>query len=93
MTKQIDFETWGAYFGISGAMLLAVAIPASKWGWVLFLASNLFWLLFALRFGYKKLANQTIVFTASSLLGILNSFWPGNPVQIWIQHTLQNTFA
>jgi len=86
--KQVDFETWGAYFGISGAMLLAVAIPASKWGWVLFLVSNLFWLLFAVRFRFRKLAKQTVVFTASSVLGIVNSFFPGNPVQSWIQSTL-----
>lgn len=60
-----------------------------EWGWVLFLLSNLFWLLFSLRYGYRKLRNQTVVFTASSVLGITNSFWPGNPVQVWIQSAIQ----
>lgn len=27
---------------------------------------------------------QTTVFTPSSLLGIANSFWPGNPMQVFI---------
>lgn len=85
MKKQIDLESWGAYFGIAGATLLAVAIPASKWGWVLFLLSNLFWFQFAVRSGYRKLTIQTVVFTLSSLLGLANSFWPGNAVQHWIQ--------
>lgn len=84
-----DFESWGAAFGIMGATLLAVALPASKWGWVLFLASNLCWLGFAAALGYRKLALQTGVYTATSLLGILNAFVPGNPVQ----RSLQAFFA
>lgn len=79
--SQDRLETWGANFGAAGALLLALALPQSKWGWVLFMCSNAAWLLFALQLRYRKLAAQTIVFTATSVLGILNSFWPGNPVQ------------
>lgn len=74
-------ESWGANFGIAGALLLALALPASKWGWVLFLASNVGWLVFALAHGYRKLLVQTCVFASTSLLGIANTFFPGNAVQ------------
>ena len=82
-------ESWGAYFGIAGAVMLATALPAARWGWVLFLGSNFAWLLFAFLFGYRKLLVQTAVFTLTSVLGIANSFFPGNPVQASIQSLLQ----
>lgn len=82
--RKIDAEFAGANFGIAGSLLLALAIPASRWGWCLFLASNFFWLVFALRGKFKKLFAQTVVFACTSVLGILNSFWPGNAVQAFI---------
>ena len=84
MLKKIDPESAGAYFGIAGALILALAIPASKWGWVLFLASNFFWLVFAYQMKFQKLFRQTVVFAGTSLLGIINSFCPGNLVQATI---------
>ncbi|MBI2770524.1 MAG: hypothetical protein HYX47_12935 [Burkholderiales bacterium] len=84
MRLAVDVESAGATFGIAGAMLLALAIPQSRWAWCLLLGSNLCWLVFAHRHKYRKLLRQTLVFTASSLLGILNSFLPGNPVQAWL---------
>lgn len=84
MRPRVDVEALGAYFGMSGAMILALAVPQSRWGWVLFLGSNLCWLVFSHRLGFRKLFLQTVVYTASSLLGILNSFVPGNPVQAWL---------
>jgi len=74
-------ETWGSFFGIAGALLLALALPSSRWGWVLFLGSNFGWLVFAAVLRYRKLFFQQSVFTCTSLLGIANSFFPGNPVQ------------
>lgn len=56
---------------------------------MLFLGSNLAWLLFAFLFRYRKLLVQTAVFTLTSLLGIANSFFPGNPLQASIQGLLQ----
>jgi hypothetical protein len=50
--------------------------------------SNLCWLVFAVTLGYRKLAFQSIVFSGSSTLGILNSFLPGNAVQRWLQAVL-----
>jgi len=45
-------------------------------------------LAFALRLRYAGMIRQTLVFCATSVLGIMNSFWPGNPVQVWLQATL-----
>lgn len=89
-TAAARAESLGAFFGISGALLLALAVPGySNWGWVLFLGSNRAWLLFAATYGYRKLLVQTAVFTLTSLLGIANSFFPGNLVQDSIQALLQ----
>lgn len=85
MQKNYHFaermESYGSYFGIAGALLLALAIPGSKWGWVLFLGSNAAWGVFAYQLRYRKLLVQTAVFTLTSVLGIANSFFPGNPFQ------------
>lgn len=82
-------ESWGANFGVIGALLLSTAVPASKWGWVLFLGSNAAWLVFALALRYRKLLLQTCVFTLSSIFGIANTFYPGNAVQEAVRHLLQ----
>lgn len=79
-----DYEAMGSAFGIAGALIIALAIPASKWGWLLFLGSNFCWLAFAWRGGFRKLFAQTCAFTLSSLLGIANSFFPGNPIQAYL---------
>ena len=84
LLRKLDAEASGAYFGITGALILALALPVSKWGWVLFLGSNVSWLVFSIQYRYRKLLWQTVAFTASSLLGILNAFWPHNAVQLAI---------
>lgn len=81
-------ESWASTFGIAGALVLAAAIPLSKWGWILFLCSNAGWALFAFTFRYRKLLVQTCVFTFSSALGIANTFWPGNAFQSWLTTAL-----
>lgn len=81
-------ESWASTFGIAGALVLAAAIPQSKWGWVFFAASNCGWAVFALIFRYRKLLVQTCVFTFSSALGIANTFWPGNAFQSWLTAAL-----
>jgi hypothetical protein len=85
MEKQLlDEEGLGSFFGVLGALILALAVPASKCGWVLFLASNFCWLAFAYRRRLRKLLVQTIVFAGTSVLGILNAWWPGNAVQAFL---------
>lgn len=74
-------EAWGSYFGIAGCLLLACAIPSSRFGWFLFLASNAGWLIFAGVHRYRRMFIQNCIYTASSLLGIANAFYPGNAFQ------------
>lgn len=70
-----DPEVWGAYTGIPGALLLAMNNGFSKYGWALFLVSNISWIVFAVRGKYTKLLYQQIAFLATTLLGLWNLFF------------------
>ncbi len=72
--KGIAFSQWaGAATGIAGTLLLAVPGTASKWGFVLYLVSNIFWIRFGLATKAPGLIVQNAAFTVSSLVGIW--FW------------------
>jgi nicotinamide riboside transporter PnuC len=60
----------GLLFGVLGTLLLATKSRVAGWGFVLFLASNAGWLVFAYEHGHSKLLAQHLVFAASSLLGV-----------------------
>lgn len=81
-------ESLGAFFGITGSLLLALGVPISRYGWLAFLMSNLAWIIFALLFRFRKLLVQSLFFTVTTLVGILNSFVPGNPLQLAIMRML-----
>jgi hypothetical protein len=67
-------EWIGTALGVSGALLLALNAPASKYGWVLFLGSNLAWIAFSAIQRHRGLLVQQLVFTGTSLLGIARYF-------------------
>lgn len=56
--------------GLLGAALLAMNAAYSGWGFVAFLASNLFWIAFALSSRAWGLVVMQIGFVGTSLLGI-----------------------
>jgi hypothetical protein len=56
--------------GVSGALLLATRASYSRYGWLLFLASNFCWLAHAHARGDVWLLAQQLAFTATSLLGV-----------------------
>lgn len=60
----------GAVLGALGALLLALRTTASRWGWVLFLASNGFWIAFGICIDAQGLVAMQLVFTATSVLGL-----------------------
>jgi len=67
-------EHIGAFFGVVGALLIAMNIPESKYGFLLFMVSSTAFMLM----GYKQqmysfLASQ-VVFTMINLIGIYNWF-------------------
>lgn len=74
-----ELQWTGAVLGALGALALALRTRASRWGWVLFLASNGFWIAFALRIDARGLVAMQLVFTATSLLGLWR--WLFRPAQ------------
>jgi membrane protein implicated in regulation of membrane protease activity len=67
----MKFFSWmGTAFGIAGALLVALNVPISGWGFVLFLVSSLSWLTVALSRSDRPLALINAAFTLCNLLGI-----------------------
>lgn len=64
------FEWIGCITGLCGAALLALNNRYSGWSFVLFLASNVAWLLFGLLSHAAGMVIMQIGFTATSLTGI-----------------------
>lgn len=65
-------QVGGSINGMAGSWLLAFNCQGSKFGWILFLLSNVFWLTFAYLLDFQWLLLQTVSFTASSALGVWN---------------------
>ncbi len=84
-----DAETYGALTGIGGALLVASMGQYSRYGWLLFLASNLCWIVFAVKGHFRKLLLQQFAYTVTSLLGIWNSFTLGAPAAVFFNQLLQ----
>jgi HAMP domain-containing protein len=77
---MITTPHFAALFGVAGALLLAWNGRRAAWGWVLFLASNIGWIIHALASDQQPLLWQTLVFTATSALGIWR--WLIGPVGV-----------
>ena len=60
----------GTAAGILGAIIVALNVPFSGWGFVAFLVSSLGWLTAALMMRETSLALLQAAFTAINLLGI-----------------------
>ena len=67
-------EWLGAITGMLGAGLLALNLDVSKLGWILFLLSNYFWIAFAILNKLWGLLWMQLVFTATSITGIIRWF-------------------
>ncbi len=65
----------GFAFGAPGALLLALNVAWSGWGWWAFLASNIAWITFALLTGEASLLLQQLVFMGTTLVGLWR--WSG----------------
>lgn len=71
----MTFDFVGFVFGAIGAALLALNRPAlSRWGFVFFLGSNVAWILYALAKDEQWLLLQTVVFSATSVVGVWQWF-------------------
>jgi hypothetical protein len=76
LTAARVLEYTGAAFGLLGAGLLASGSGIAQWGWVAFLASNLALIAFAAAYRHRGLILLQVGYTATSLIGIANSFAP-----------------
>ena len=63
-------EWFGSIAGVTGAALLAVNMPWSGYGWLLFLASNTAWILYAFMERVSSMFLMQLVFTGTSLIGV-----------------------
>jgi len=70
MTLAAFVEWGGTLFGMLGAAMLALRFRYSKYGWVAFMISNVFWIAFGLLFTFKGFTTQQVFFVFTSGLGI-----------------------
>lgn len=59
----------GAVFGILGALLVALQVRASGFGFMAYAASNICWIAFALETGNKPIFIMNFIFIALAMLG------------------------
>jgi|UniRef100_E6QWC3 hypothetical protein len=68
---MIEFLEWaGCITGLSGASLLAMNNRYSGWGFALFLASNLAWIMFGLLTHATGMVVMQLGFTVTSMVGV-----------------------
>jgi len=67
---SVILEWSGCFTGVLGALLLALNTKHSGWGFVLFLISNGFWIMYGIENNAIGLITTQVVFTMTSLIGI-----------------------
>jgi hypothetical protein len=60
----------GTAFGIAGAVIIALNLPFSGWGFCLFLGSSFAWTVVGVRMRENSLVALNSVFTVINLLGV-----------------------
>lgn len=74
--NMIDTLQWlGCISGVAGSLLLALNTSRSGWGFVLFLVSNVFWIVFAVATNTPGLVAMQLAFTLTSSVGIYRWFF------------------
>jgi len=69
--ETIALAKWtGTLFGVSGAVLVALNLPVSGWGFVLFLVSSVSWTVAGVMMRERSLIVLNVVFTIINMLGI-----------------------
>lgn len=85
MSAQLFLELASATLGLSGALLLATKCRWAGWAWVLWLGSNVGWIIFGVAGGHWGLVAQNVGFAVTSALGVMNWLvWP------WLQREARN---
>ena len=63
----------GCLTGLLGAFVLALNLPFSGWGWVLFLVSNMLWIAYGVITRAKGIIFMQVGFACTSTLGVFNA--------------------
>ena len=71
----ILLQWFGCVFGVMGALLLALNNRYSGWGFVAFLLSNVFWIVYGVITEAPGLIVMQLAFTATSLIGLYKWMW------------------
>lgn len=70
MNKTKFYEWGGAMTGMAGSTLLALHVAISGYGFLLFLASNLFWLGYGIRTRAWGLVTMQLGYALTSTIGV-----------------------
>lgn len=70
LTVSTLVEWSGTLLGMAGAGLLSANCKLSRFGWVLFLISNVFWIVFGIMCGHEGFTVQQVFFMGTSSIGI-----------------------
>jgi len=63
-------EIISAVMGVSGSFLLAIKSPYAGWAFVLYLFSNIGWVIFGVWYEHWALVVQNLIFGMLSIIGI-----------------------
>ena len=61
---------FGTILGVAGALMVALKLPISGWGFVLFLLSSVAWSVAAYRMNERSLLFLQLTFSVINILGI-----------------------
>lgn len=71
MTTLDRIKWFGTACGIAGALIIAMNLPFSGWGFVIFLGNSAAWLVAAYRQRDMALGLVNIAFTITNVIGIV----------------------
>lgn len=75
------YEWYASAFGVVGALLVALNIPKSRYGFVLFLVSSAMWSYVAYQSNLVPLLLNQLVFVAINVVGIQRWFFSSNEAE------------
>ena len=68
---SLPVNRWlAASFGITGALIVALHLPISGWGFCVFLCSSILWIIAAYRMRDRAILMETSVYTVINIIGI-----------------------
>lgn len=74
MTKLDKLEWFGAITGVIAGLLIALNLPHSKWGYAIYIVSNLALLWFAFKKQLYGILTMQLVYFVISVIGLVRWF-------------------